>query len=177
MRTRLLAAVAAVSLALISLGTASATAQAETGSISCRGGDLNLRYSPGITLTKGAVLLSGYGSMGVCTSVKYPRITGGVVRVEASLEAECLGGIGPGQAKVTIAWNDGSKSVINQSAIRGTIESFILEGGSVASGRFLGGTTHASGRTTTDPVALSADCALGGLTSYHSTIDQFTIAS
>lgn len=34
------------------LGTASATAQAETGSISCSGGDIDLQYNPGITFSK-----------------------------------------------------------------------------------------------------------------------------
>lgn len=115
--------------------------------------------------------------MGLCTSAKHPKITGGVVRFEASLEAACPGPIGPGEAKVTISWSDGSKSVINQPTFRGDAQSFTLEGGSVASGPFLDGITRASGRTTTSSIELGAACMTRGLTSYRSTIDEFTISS
>ncbi|MGW0394396.1 hypothetical protein ACWDYJ_26615 [Streptomyces sp. NPDC003042] len=176
MRTRLLAAVAAAtSVALMPLGTASATAQAEIGSVSCRGGSLTLQYNPGLSFRRQDVRLSASGNMGLCQSDKHPKITGGTVHVAATFQAACPSPIGPGYAKVTISWNDGSTSVIFHSTFRGDTESFGLEGGNVMSGPFLNGTARANGRTTTNPLDIGGACATGGAISYQSTIDDFAV--
>lgn len=175
MRTRLLAAVAAASITLIPFCTASATTRAETDSISCSDGSLPLRSKPAITLSKQSVHLSGYGDLGQCTSAKHPEITTGFARVETTLEAACPAPFGPGYAKVTINWNDGSTSVVNQATFRGDTHSFTLEGGSVTSGPFLGGILRATGLTTISWLELSVACTTTGITSYRPTIDEFTI--
>lgn len=176
-RTRFVTAVAAAaSIAVIPLGTAPAVAQAELGSVVCHGGNVTLQYNPGITFSRQAVRLSASGDMGLCTSDKHPKITGGTVRVEGAFQAACPGPVGPGYARVTISWNDGSTSLIDQSTFRGgDTQSFGLEGGHVSKGTFLGGTSRASGRTTTNLVDIGGACVTGGVISYQSTIDEFAV--
>ncbi|QES13016.1 hypothetical protein DEJ45_11775 [Streptomyces venezuelae] len=166
---------AAAPLTLIPLATASATAPAGTGGISCSDGSLSLRSNPGITRSKQSVHLLGYGDLGPCTSAEHPEITTGVAHVETTLEAECPAPFGPGNAKVTINWNDGSTSVISGATFRGDTHSFTLEGGSVTSGPFLGGTPRATGLTTTSWLELSVACVTTGITSYRPSIDEFTL--
>ncbi|MFJ9381694.1 hypothetical protein [Streptomyces sp. NPDC101455] len=62
-----------------------------------------------------------------------------------------------------------------QSTFRGDAQSFSLEGGSIATGAFAGGTARANGRTTSNPIELGAGCVLGGVTGYAATIDQFSV--
>lgn len=162
-------------IALAPLGPATAAAPSEIGDISCNGGSLNVQYDPGITFSKSTVRLTANGEMGICNSQNHPKITGGTVRVESALTGACPGPVGPGYAKVTINWNDGSRTVIDQSTFRGDAQSFSLEGGSIADGSFAGGTARANGRTTSNLIELGAGCVLGGVTSYAATIDQFAV--
>lgn len=119
--------------------------------------------------------LTASGDVGICNSGKHPRITGGTIRIETALSAACPGPIGPGYAKVTISWNDGSRSGIDQSTFRGDAQAFSLEGGAVRSGTFADGTARANGRTSSNLVELGAACAAGGLTSYDATIDELAV--
>ncbi|MFC8076844.1 hypothetical protein ACFUN8_15080 [Streptomyces sp. NPDC057307] len=162
-------------IALAPLGPAAAAAPSGIGDIVCNGGSLNVQYDPGITFSKNTVRLAAIGEMGICRSESHPEITGGTVRVESALTGACPGPVGPGYAKVTINWNDGSRSVIDQSTFRGDAQSFSLEGGSIATGSFAGGTARANGRTTSNLIELGAGCVLGGVTSYAATIDQFAV--
>ncbi|MFI0964642.1 hypothetical protein ACH4S8_25080 [Streptomyces sp. NPDC021080] len=169
------AVAAAAVIALAPLSPAAAADPSAIGDVVCSGGSLNVQYNPGITFSKNTVRLTANGEMGTCTSSNHPKITGGTVRIESALTAACPGPIGPGYAKVTINWNDGSRTVIDQSSLRGSTQSFSLEGGSVANGTFAGGTARAHVRTTSDQVELGAACATSGLTSYAAAIDDFAV--
>lgn len=175
MRSSLIsAAVAATAvIALAPLSAASAAAPAGIGDVVCSGGSLTVRFNPGITFSKNTVRLLARGDMGTCSSMAHPEITGGAVQIEATVPAACAGPIGPGVAKTTITWNNGSRTVIDQTTFRGDSQSFSLEGGFITDGTFAGGTAQASGRTTTSLVELGAACVNGGLTDYAATIDQF----
>ncbi|WP_405974383.1 hypothetical protein OG496_40505 [Streptomyces sp. NBC_00988] len=177
MRSPLISAAVAVAavIALSPLSPASAADPADIGDISCHGGSLTVQFDPGITFAKNTVRLSANGELGICSSAAHPKITGGTVRIEASLTAVCPGPIGPGYAKVTISWNDGSRTVINQSTFRGDAQSFSMEGGSISDGTFAGGTARAHGRTTSNLVELGAACVLGGITSYTASIDGLDV--
>ncbi|MEU0784639.1 hypothetical protein ABZ341_24070 [Streptomyces sp. NPDC006173] len=176
MRTPLISAAitAAMITALASLSPASAVAD-DTGAIACHGGTLNLRFDPGISFSRKTSRLLASGEVGLCNSAKYPAITGGTIRIEAVLTGACPGPVGPGYAKVTINWNNGSTSVIQQSTFRGDASSYSLEGGHVAAGPFAEGTTRANGRTTTNLVEIGTSCASGGLTNYTATIDAIAL--
>ncbi|WP_066363089.1 hypothetical protein [Herbidospora mongoliensis] len=164
----------AVALALgLGLAPAQSATAADIGDVVCNGGVLNLQFNPGLTFSRKTVRLSGSGELGICSSKKYPKITGGTIRVESSLTAVCPGPIGPGYAKVSINWNDGSKTTIDQSTFRGDASSFSLEGGGIAAGAFAGGTARANGRTTSNLIEIGAGCVLSGVTSVATTIDQF----
>ncbi|WP_326774544.1 hypothetical protein [Streptomyces sp. NBC_01445] len=169
------AAVAAAAIALSPLGQASAAAPADIGHVVCNGGALSVQYNPGITFAKKTLQLSANGDMGNCTSKSHPKITGGSIQFQASLPAQCPGPIGPGYAKATIYWNDGTRTVIDQTTFRGDTQSFSLEGGSIATGAFAGGTARGSGRTTSNLTELGARCVVGGLTDYGATIEQFAV--
>ncbi|WP_330461636.1 hypothetical protein OIB37_35095 [Streptomyces sp. NBC_00820] len=177
MRSSLLsAAVAATAvIALSPLSQASAADLADIGDITCHGGALNVQFNPGITFSKNTVRLSANGDMGICSSSTHTGITGGTVQIEASLTAQCPGPYGPGYAKATINWNDGTRTVIDQTTFRGDASSFSLEGGSIATGSFAGGTARAHGRTTSNLIELGAGCVLGGVTNYTAMIDQFAV--
>ncbi|MEV0579460.1 hypothetical protein [Streptomyces sp. NPDC050392] len=170
------AAVAAAALiALSPLGPAAAAEPAGIGDVICNGGSLNVQFNPGVTFSNNTVRLSANGEMGICSSATHPEITGGTVRFEAGLTAKCPGPFGPGYAKATINWNDGTRTVIDQTTFRGDSASFSLEGGSIDAGTFAGGTARANGRTTSNLIELGAGCVLGGVTSYSATIDQFAV--
>jgi hypothetical protein len=175
LRSIVLAGAAALAAGFCIAPAQVAFAADDIGDVVCHGGSFNVQFNPGVTFSKNTVRLSANGEMGICNSKKFPKITGGTVRAEASLTAACPGPVGPGYAKVTISWNDGSKSVINQSSFRGDAQSFSFEGGSVDTGSFAGGTARANGRTTSNLIELGAGCALGGLTSYAATIDEFAV--
>ncbi|MBW5249201.1 hypothetical protein JGS39_09280 [Streptomyces sp. P01-B04] len=177
MRSPLMAAAvtAAAVIALSPLSPASAADPADIGDIVCHGGSFNVQFNPGLTFSQNTVRLLANGEMGTCHSAVHPKITGGTVRVEASLSAACPGPFGPGYAAATINWNDGTRTVVDQSTFRGDTTSFSLEGGSIADGTFAGGTTRANGRTTSNQVELGAACVVGGLTSYSATIDDFSV--
>ena len=165
---------AAMIAALAPLSPAPAVAD-DIGDVVCHGGTLNVQFNPGITFSRNTVRLSASGEVGLCRSAKYPKITGGTIRIEAALTAACPGPVGPGYAKVTIAWNDGSTSVIHQSTFRGDAQAYSLEGGRVATGPFAEGTARANGRTTTNLTELGAACVTGGLTGYAATIDELAV--
>ncbi|MFD8421788.1 hypothetical protein [Streptomyces sp. NPDC059466] len=169
------AAVAAAAVFALAPSSPAAAGVEDIGDVTCNGGSLNVHYAPGITFSRNTVRLSADGEMGICSSRTHPRITGGTVRIEASLTAACPGPIGPGWAKVTIDWNDGSRTVVDQASFRGDASSFSLEGGSIAAGTFAGGTARGSGRTATNLAELGAGCVLGGVTGYAATIDQFAV--
>ncbi|MEU8484374.1 hypothetical protein [Streptomyces sp. NPDC048641] len=169
------AVAAAAVVALSPLSQASAAAPADIGHVACYGGALSVQFNPGITFARKIVQLSANGNMGICTSTSHPKITGGTIQFQASLPAQCPGPYGPGYAKATINWNDGSKTVIDQTTFRGDAQSFSLEGGSIANGSFAGGTARANVRTTSNLTELGAGCVLGGVTSYDATIDQFAV--
>lgn len=177
MRSPLLSAAvaAAAVIALSPLSPAAAAAPSGIGDVTCNGGSLNVHASPGITLAKNTVRLSANGEMGMCTSAAHPKITGGTIRFEVSLSAACNESFGPGSARVTINWNDGSRTVIDESTFRGDTHSFSLEGGSIADGTFAGGTAGANGRVTTSSVEFGAGCVLGGVSHYNAVIDQFAV--
>lgn len=177
MRSPLLSAAVAVAavIALSPLSPAAAAAPSGIGDVTCNGGSLNVHSNPGITLAKNTVRLSANGEMGMCTSATHPKITGGTIRFEVSLSAACNESFGPGSARVTINWNDGSRTVIDESTFRGDAHSFSLEGGSIADGTFAGGTAGANGRVTTSPVEFGAGCMLGGVSHYNAIIDQFAV--
>jgi hypothetical protein len=172
-----LTAAAVAAAAVIALAPASpASAADDIGDVVCNGGSVNLLFNPGVKFSKTTVRLAASGDMGTCTSAKYPRITGGTLRIQAALNAACPGPLGPGYTKVTIDWNDGTKTVINQSTFRGDAQTFTLEGGSVDTGPFTNGTARATGRTTSNLVELGAACASGeGMTGYSATIDEFAV--
>ncbi|SEG85291.1 hypothetical protein SAMN05216223_12327 [Actinacidiphila yanglinensis] len=165
---------AAAVIALSPLGTASAADPSDIGDITCHGGSLTVQFNPGATFFRSTVRMSASGEMGTCSSSQHPEITGGAVKLEASLTANCPGPFGPGYVKATINWNDGTKTVIDQTIFRGDERSFSLEGGSTT-GRFAGGYARANGRTTSNLIEISAACASAGLTSYASTINEFAV--
>lgn len=169
------AVAAAALIALSPLSPATAAEPSSIGDVVCNGGSLNVQFNPGVTFSKNTVRLSANGEMGLCSSTAHPKITGGTIHFEARLTARCPGPYGPGYAKATINWNDGSRTVIDHTTFRGEAASFSLEGGSIADGTFAGGTARAQGRTTSPESELGAACVTGGLTSYTATIDEFAV--
>ncbi|MER5412193.1 hypothetical protein [Streptomyces virginiae] len=173
MRKLLLSAVAAATgIALMPLGAASATSRAAIGSVVCHGGSITFQANPGIRFNAATVQLSAGGDLGLCQSPERPRITGGTVRVEATASAQCPEPVHAGSAKVTISWNDGSRTVIEGAGFSGDTRHFILAGGEV-SGAFAGGWAQGRGRTTTPLAEIGAACITSGLISYTSTVDEF----
>ncbi|WP_459803668.1 hypothetical protein [Herbidospora sp. RD11066] len=159
----------------LTLAPAPSAVAEDIGDVACIGGSLHVQFNPGVTFSRNTVRLTANGDLGVCASQKHPKITGGIIRAEASLTAACPGPFGPGSAKVTISWNDGSRTVVDQSTFRGDSSSFGFEGGSIATGAFTGGPARANGRTTSNLIELGAGCVLGGVTSYAVSIDQFAV--
>jgi len=141
----------------------------------CRGGQFNVQIDPGLTFFNGTVRLTASGDLGLCQSDAHPRLTGGTVRAEAVLQGKCPGPVGPGYARVTIAWNDGTRSTITQSSFRADAVSWLFEGGRVAEGAFKGTTAHANGRTISNLIELGAGCGIGGLKEYRASIDELAI--
>ncbi|MEU5879360.1 hypothetical protein [Spirillospora sp. NPDC047279] len=142
------------------------------GTVECRDGSLDVQADTGVAFPRKTVQLTGRGNLDSCSSAQHPKLSGGTITLETALQARCPGPFGPGYAKVTIAWNDGSTTSIDQSTFRGDSVSFALEGGRVTSGVFTGGTVRADGRTTTPLIEMGAACATGGLTAYSTTINQ-----
>ncbi|MYS20978.1 hypothetical protein GA0115240_124234 [Streptomyces sp. DvalAA-14] len=177
MRSPLISAAvaAAAVIVLAPVSPASAADPDGIGDVTCHGGSLDVQFNPGVTFSKNTVRLSANGELGNCSSRRHPKITGGTIRLEASLTAQCPGPYGPGYAKATIYWNDGTRTVIDQTTFRGDAQSFSLEGGSIATGSYAGGTARANGRTTSSSIELGAACVSGGLTSYSATIDQLAV--
>jgi hypothetical protein len=147
----------------------------DIGSIVCRGGQFHVQFNPGVTFSTNTVRLTASGDLGVCQSDKYPRITGGTIRAEATLQGKCPGPVGPGYAKVTASFNDGSRAVVNQSTFRGDAVSWSFEGGRVSDGPFTGGTARGNGRAISNLIEMGAGCAVGGLTEYRASIDEAII--
>lgn len=86
-----------------------------------------MRFDPGVTFAKSAQRLYADGDMGTCSSTTHPEITGGTIRLLASLTAACPRPFGPGYAKATISWNDGSRTVLHQTTFSGDAQSFSLD--------------------------------------------------
>ncbi|WP_062347421.1 hypothetical protein [Herbidospora yilanensis] len=158
MRPLLCAAALALTLAPLQ------PASADTGDITCHGGSISLNYTPGLTFKKTTTWMTGNGDLGVCSSTRHPAITGGSIHVEGGLTTQCPGPIGPGYTRLTITWNDGTTSTINQATHRGDLTSYTIEGG----------TAHLTGRTTSNLVELGAGCVLNGVTQTSATIDTLT---
>ncbi|MBO2448976.1 hypothetical protein J4573_17875 [Actinomadura barringtoniae] len=169
------AGVLGAALAFAPFAPASAATHADVGSIVCRGGQFNVQFDPGVTFATGTVRLTASGDLGVCQSDEHPKITGGTIRAEASLQGKCPGPVGPGYAKVSVSFNDGSRAIVNQSTFRGDGTSWSFEGGRVSSGPFTGGTARGNGRTISNLIELGAGCAVGGLKEYRASIDEALI--
>jgi hypothetical protein len=175
-RSPLISAAVAAAAVIALAPCTSASAADDIGNVVCNGGSVNVLFNPGVKFSKNAVRLAVSGDMGICRSANHPRITGGTIRIAASFTAACPGPLGPGYAKVTVDWNDGSKTVIDQSVFRGDAQTFSLEGGYIGTGRFANGTARANGRTTSNLVELGAGCASSdGMTGYSATIDEFAV--
>ncbi|WP_327732732.1 hypothetical protein OG749_01565 [Streptomyces nojiriensis] len=165
---------AATGIALMPLGTASATSRADIGSAICRGGSITFQANPGIRFNAATVQLSASGDLGLCRSPERPKITGGTIRVEATASAQCPEPVLASGAKATISWNDGSKTVIDGPSLTGDTRHYSLVGGNV-SGVFGGGWAQGTGRTATPLAEIGAACITTGVISYTSTIDEFGV--
>ncbi|GLX97711.1 hypothetical protein [Herbidospora sp. NBRC 101105] len=151
-----------------------AAADDDTGGVSCLSGTLQLRYTPGLTFTEKTIRVRGTGDLSSCQSAKHPGITRGVVRVRATVTGRCPGPIDPASAKVTITWNDGSRSTITESAFSRVGKALHVEG-DVAAGAFKGGVAHADGRATGNLIAAAAACLTGGFTRSSIVVERFSV--
>lgn len=120
-----------------------------------------MQFTPGITFPNKTVQMGANGELNNCESAAHPKITGGTIWLTGSLDAKCPGPFGPGYAKATIEWNDGTRTVIDQSTFRGDAQPISLEGGSIATGAFAGGTARANGHATSNSYELGASCVAG----------------
>ncbi|WP_062437335.1 hypothetical protein [Herbidospora daliensis] len=157
---RHLLSIAALALTLTPLPPAAA----DTGEITCHGGSISHHYTPGVTYRRNTTWMTANGDLGVCASQTHPGITGGTIRIEGNLTSQCPGPIGPGYTRLTISWNDGTTTTVNQATHKGDLTSYTVDSGAA----------HLSGRTTTSLLDLGANCVLNGVTQTTATIDQFT---
>ncbi|MFI9172572.1 hypothetical protein [Streptomyces lincolnensis] len=162
---------------LLSAGPAGAGARADGGSITCQGGSLTADFKPGVTYKKGTTQVSANGDLGVCSSPEYPEITGGTFRFVGSGHGACPGPFAIGHGKLAITWNDGSTSVSPQMSFRAETFTVSLDGGAVSEGRFKGQTGRLSGRGTTAPIDIGAQCITSGLTRYPAELDTAAIGA
>ncbi len=151
-----------------------AVADDDIGGVSCLSGSLHLRYTPGLTFTEKTIRVRGTGDLSSCQSSRRPGITRGVVRVRATVTGKCPGPIDPASAKVTIAWNDGTRSTVTESAFNREGKTLHVEG-DVAAGVFKGGVVRADGQAAGNVIAAAAACLTGGFTRSSITVDRFSV--
>ncbi|MFJ9900750.1 hypothetical protein ACIQPR_46245 [Streptomyces sp. NPDC091280] len=134
---------ATTTFAAAPLGQTAAAAD-DYDTVACKSGNLTITFAHAFTTARQPVKVSGTGAVNRCLHFgdEPTPITSGTLKIEGAVPAACHQPIGPGNVKVTVTWNTGTRTAIDDVTFRSTgnhAATAQLDGGRISDGPFKGG--------------------------------------